>query len=226
MLKAVVFDFDGIIVDSEPMHYRAFQKVLEPLGAGYSWQEYLDRYMGFDDRDAFREAFRVHGLHLGQEQLPELIAAKAACFQDVITGGVQPYPGVVQLIRELSGTIPLAICSGALRSDIEPVLAQLSLQGAFDLMVTADEVEASKPDPASYRLALGRLQEAYPDLHITGGETLAIEDTPAGIDSAHGAGLQVLAVTNSYPAAELASAVKIVDSLNAITVEDLRRFVA
>jgi beta-phosphoglucomutase len=226
MLKAVVFDFDGIIVDSEPMHYRAFQKVLEPLGAGYSWQEYLDRYMGFDDRDAFREAFRVHGLHLDPEQLPELMAAKAACFQEVISDGVKPYPGVVELIRELSGTVPLAICSGALRCDIEPVLVQLSLQGAFDLMVTAEEVAASKPDPASYRLALSRLQEAYPDCQITGGETLAIEDTPAGIESAHGAGLRVLAVTNSYPAAALAGAVQIVTSLDSITLEDLRRFVA
>ncbi|HZV81371.1 MAG TPA: HAD hydrolase-like protein, partial [Geobacteraceae bacterium] len=103
MLKAVVFDFDGIIVDSEPMHYRAFQKVLEPLGAGYSWQEYIDRYMGFDDRDAFREAFKVHGLRLRDGQLSELIDAKAACFQEVIAAGVKPYPGVVELIRALSG---------------------------------------------------------------------------------------------------------------------------
>jgi beta-phosphoglucomutase len=207
------------------MHYRAFQKVLEPLGAGYSWQEYIDRYMGFDDRDAFREAFRVHGLELGPNQLPELIGAKAACFQDVIRDGVKPYPGVVELIRELSGTVPLAICSGALRSDIEPVLARLSLEGAFDLMVTAEEVQASKPDPASYLLALRRLQETFPDRQIAAAETLAIEDTPAGIVSAQGAGLKVLAVTNSYPAAELGKAETTVESLAGISVEVLRRFI-
>lgn len=226
MLKAVVFDFDGIIVDSEPMHYRAFQKVLAPLGAGYSWQEYVDRYMGFDDRDAFREAFRVHGLQLRDGQLGELIAAKAACFQDVIAAGVQPYPGVVELIRSLSGTLPLAICSGALRSDIEPVLAQLSLDGAFDRMVTADEVQVSKPDPASYLLAVRELQEAFPKAGITSAASLAIEDTPAGISSAVCAGLTVLAVTNSYPAAELGMAIKTVGSLAGISLEDLRRLVA
>lgn len=226
MLKAVVFDFDGIIVDSEPMHYRAFQKVLEPLGAGYSWQEYLDRYMGFDDRDAFREAFKVHGLQLREGQLAELIAAKGACFQEVIAAGVNPYPGVVELIRSLAGTLPLAICSGALRSDIEPVLEQLSIAGAFDRLVTADEVQVSKPDPASYLLAVRRLQEAFPDDAITAAGTLAIEDTPAGICSAVNAGLKVLAVTNSYPSSELGMAVKSVASLAGISVEDLRRLVA
>jgi HAD superfamily hydrolase (TIGR01509 family) len=225
MLKAVIFDFDGIIVDSEPMHYRAFQKVLEPLGAGYGWQEYLDRYIGFDDRDAFREAFRVHGLTLRDGQLAELISAKAACFQEVIAHGVEPYDGVVDLIRSLSGTVPLAICSGALRSDIEPVLAQLSLETAFDRMVTADDVEESKPDPASYRLALLRLQEAFPGRDITPAETLAIEDTPAGISSARGAGLQVLAVTNSYPAAALSSTVATVHTLAGLSLEDLRRLI-
>jgi len=226
MLTAVVFDFDGIIVDSEPMHYRAFQKVLEPLGAGYSWQEYIDRYMGFDDRDAFREAYRVHGLELHEGDLSRLIAAKAACFQEVIADGVKPYPGVVELIRSLSGAIPLAICSGALRSDIEPVLEQLALGSAFDLMVTAEEVQASKPDPASYRLAVSRLQESFPSAGITPESSLAIEDTPAGITSAVGAGLTVLAVSNSYPQAELGMATKTVDTLAGISVEELRRLVA
>jgi len=226
MLKAVVFDFDGIIVDSEPMHYRAFQKVLEPLGAGYSWQEYIDKYMGFDDRDAFREAFRFHGLQLHEGELARLIAAKAACFQEVIADGVKPYPGVVDLIKTLSGAIPLAISSGALRSDIDPVLEQLSLGGAFDLMVTAEEVQASKPDPASYLLAIKRLQEAFPEHGITFATSLAIEDTPAGISSAVNAGLTVLAVTNSYPASELGMAARTVDSLAGISVEDLHSLVA
>ncbi|HZV80906.1 MAG TPA: HAD family hydrolase, partial [Geobacteraceae bacterium] len=169
---------------------------------------------------------KVHGLRLRDGQLSELIDAKAACFQEVIAAGVKPYPGVVELIRALSGTLPLAICSGALRSDIVPVLEQLSLTGAFDRMVTADEVQVSKPDPASYMLAVRQLQEAFPGEGITPVASLAIEDTPAGISSAVTAGLTVLAVTNSYPAAELSMAVKSVDSLAGISVEDLRRLVA
>lgn len=225
MLKAIVFDFDGIIVDSEPLHYRAFQKVLHPLGAGFPWEAYLEKYMGFDDRDAFREAFRVAGIPLSDTLLAELVAQKAALFQDVAADGVSPYPGVIQLIKAVSGVIPVALCSGALRSDIEPVLGMLSLGAAFDCMVTAEEVPASKPDPASYLLALKKLQQRFPAAAISAAESVAIEDTPAGITSASRAGLKVLSVTNSYPAAALAGADLIVDSLTEVTPEILGRLV-
>lgn len=224
-MRGVVFDFDGIIVDSEPLHYRAFQKILEPLGAGFSWDDYVDRYMGFDDRDAFREAFRVRGLPLDAVKLAELIAAKATVFHDVAAEGVVAYPGVVALISALSGQIPLAICSGALRSDIEPVLAMLGLANAFDCMVTAEDVSASKPDPASYSLAVERLQHAFPQAAITAAQTVAIEDTPAGIQSAKGAGMRVLAVTNSYPAKDLATADRIVASLSDLEPEELKTLI-
>jgi beta-phosphoglucomutase len=225
MLKAVVFDFDGIIVDSEPLHCKAFQKLLEPLGAGFTWDEYVERYMGFDDRDAFREAFRVHGLHLDDELLSRLIAAKATMFQEVAAEGVNSYSGAVDLIRQLSGKTPLALCSGALMSDIEPVLGMLSIPDAFDCIVTADDVSASKPDPASYLLAIQKLQQLFPSQQILPELSVAIEDTPAGISSAKGAGLKVLSVTNSYPAAELHTADRVVDSLSTITLEDLQQLV-
>lgn len=221
MLRAVVFDFDGIIVDSEPLHYRAFQKVLEPLGAGFSWAEYLERYMGFDDRDAFREAFRISGIPLSAERLAELIDFKASLFHEVASEGVSAYPGVINLIKSISGTIPLAICSGALRSDIEPVLRMLSLSDLFDCMITAEDVPASKPDPASYCLAVEKLQQMFPQNEISAAEAVAIEDTPAGITSAKGAGLRVVAVTNSYPLEELHSADTVVASLADMTLKDL-----
>jgi len=226
MLKAVVFDFDGIIVDSEPLHYRAFQKVLEPLGAGFSWAEYADKYMGFDDRDAFREAFGVSGLALSDQKLAEVIALKASLFHEVASEGVSAYPGVIELIKAISGSIPLAICSGALRSDILPVLEMLSLQDCFDCIVTADDVPASKPDPASYMLAINKLQRLFPDNAITPAGSVAIEDTPAGISSAQGAGLKVLSVTNSYPAKDLAFADMIVESLAEVTPAVLSQLVS
>lgn len=226
MLKAVIFDFDGIIVDSEPLHFQAFQRLLQPLGAGYSWEEYVDCYMGFDDREAFTEACRASGVNLDEEMLGSLISAKAAVFQEVIASGVSPYPGVVDLIRTLAGTVPLALCSGALRSDIEPVLGQLSLTTAFDCMVTAEEVPVSKPDPASYILALKRLQESFPEKGISPSDVVAIEDTPAGISSALGAGLHVLAVTNSYPAEKLGSACEVVSSLADIDLQFLQQMVS
>jgi beta-phosphoglucomutase len=221
MLNAVIFDFDGIIVDTEPLHYKAFQELLVPLGLGYSWEQYLEQYLGFDDRDAFKEAFRAGGRPLSDQELKALMEAKAGAFQTIVSVGVAAYPGVVELIRSLSGTLPLALCSGALRSDIDPILVQLGLTGAFDTLVTADEVAASKPDPESYRLAVQRLQEIYPG-RIDATASLAIEDTPAGIASATGAGLKVLAVTNSYPKERLTGAVKVVDCLAGVDLEALR----
>jgi len=102
----------------------------------------------------------------------------------------------------------------------------LSIQDCFDCIVTADDVAASKPDPASYILSVNRLQLLFPTHAITPSATVAIEDTPAGISSAKGAGLKVLSVTNSYPAKDLASADMIVASLAGLTAESLSRLVS
>ena len=222
MLAAVIFDFDGIIVDTEPLHYKAFQEILVPLGLGYPWEEYLRRYIGFDDRDAFREAFRAGGRALPDRELQALIAEKGRAFQRTIAAGVEPYPGVVELIRAIDGNLPLGLCSGALPSDIEPILEQLGIATLFDVIITAADVQASKPDPASYLLAVASLKEAYPAGGITAGNCLAIEDTPAGIASARAAGLQVLAVTNSYAEEELAGAGRVVNSLTGVDLQGLR----
>jgi len=114
----------------------------------------------------------------------------------------------------LSGNIPLAICSGALREDILPILGKLGISDAFNEIVTADDTHISKPDPAPYKLAMQKLG-------VTSG--LAIEDTPAGIASAKGAGLNVLSVTNSYAAEFLTQADAVVDSLAGLTLASLNQ---
>jgi beta-phosphoglucomutase len=220
MLSAVIFDFDGIIVDTEPIHYRAFQEVLAPLRLGYSWQDYLDHYIGFDDRDALRNAFATVGKTLTNGELVRLVEEKGAVFQRIISSGaVEPYPGVVELLRALSGRIPLALCSGALPTDIDPILMRLGINGIFDAIVTAADVQSSKPDPESYELAVARLKEAHPHRGIIPENCLAIEDTPAGIASAVGAGLKVLAVANSYPEEELSGALLVVGSLEGVNLQ-------
>ena len=212
--QAVIFDFDGVIVDTEPLHYRAFQQILEPLGLGFTWLQYVEKYMGFDDRDAFNEAFKANGRTLEQSDLNRLIATKAEIFQIVIQDGITAYPGVVELIRALhSAKVPLAICSGALHSDINPILGKLGITDCFDIIVTADDVSRSKPDPESYQLAFDKLRVHRPHAGLEACETIAIEDTPAGICSASQAGLQVVAVTNSYDREHLNKANCIVDSL-------------
>jgi beta-phosphoglucomutase len=219
--EAVIFDFDGILVDSEPMHYRAFTEVLDPPGMGFPWKEYVETYMGFDDRDAFREALRTKGIDLDDANLARLVAAKSRAFQDGLRNGVAAYPGVLPLIESLrAADLPLALCSGALRSDIDPILAQLGVARCFDVIVSADDVRRSKPDPESYALAFARLSERYVTMLTVPGKSVAVEDTPAGIRSAKGAGLRVLAVTNSYGAGELAEADWIADSLESVRIEE------
>jgi len=128
----------------------------------------------------------------------------------------------MELIRSIAGHLPLALCSGALPGDIHPILRQLRIDSAFDVMVTAADVAASKPDPASYALAVTRLKAVFPDNKIVAGGCLAIEDTPAGIASATGAGLKAMAVTNSYPEEKLDGAFKVVSSLAGIDLAGLR----
>jgi len=218
--EAVLFDFDGILVDTEPMHYEAFRKVLEPLGMGFRWREYVETYMGFDDRDAFREAFRVHGTALDDAIMATLVAAKSRAFQEGLRNGVTAYPGAVAMIESLHAAgRPLALCSGALRSDIDPILARLGVARCFPVIVAADDVRKSKPDPESYALAFRRLSETHPSSLTVPGASVAVEDTPAGIRSAKGAGLRVLAVTNSYDTGELSGADWIVDSLEKVRID-------
>ncbi|HQU13887.1 MAG TPA: HAD family phosphatase, partial [Thermodesulfobacteriota bacterium] len=178
-----------------------------------------EAYMGFDDRDAFREAFRAKGIDLDDANLAKLVAAKSEAFLRGLRAGVTAYPGAVTLIETLSAAgTPLALCSGALRADIDPILARLGVARRFDAIVSADDVRRSKPDPESYALAFRRLAETYSSSLTVPGKSVAVEDTPAGIRSAKGAGLRVLAVTNSYGTGELAEADWIVESLENVRV--------
>jgi beta-phosphoglucomutase len=211
---AVIFDFDGVIADTEPLHWNAFREVLEPLGIRFTWREYVDVYMGFDDRDAFREAFRRHGRPLGGTRLSELIDAKSRVFRGILRNGVTACPGTLDLIASLHASgVPMAICSGALRSDIDPILSRLGVAGLFLHIVTAGDVRKGKPDPEGYLLAYRKLSLSRPSTLTAPGKCLAVEDTPAGVEAAKRAGLSVLAVTGSYAAAELSGADHVADSL-------------
>ena len=211
-IEAIVFDFDGVIVDSEPLHCAAFQSVLQPLGIHFTWEEYLRDYVGFDDRDALRFAFSRHETDLSDDQMNVLIAKKATEFARLAsTSDVVLYPGVMELLATFSGAIPLAICSGALRQDIEPVLERFNIQSHFPTIVTADQVDRSKPDPESYRKSFELMQQVWGPLNTD--RCIAIEDTPAGITSAKGAGLYTVAVTHTHSDDVLTHADCIITSL-------------
>lgn len=220
MLNAVLFDFDGIIVDSEPMHFRAFNSILEPLGKGFSWEDYCSIYIGYDDRDAFREAFKATGEKICARDLKKMIAEKAKVFQELVDSGeAKPLPGAIELIESLPDRLPIALCSGAFRQDIDPILENLGIANAFNVIVTAEDTKKSKPDPSPYRLTCEKLGLKDPSTAI------AIEDTPLGIISAKGAGLKVLAVTNSYGHEYLLDADAVTNSLGNVTRSSLEDMV-
>ncbi len=227
MPEAVVFDFDGVIADTEKLHYRSALAVVEGDGIAFTWQEYLDDFLGFDDRDLFRYVFARQGKHVEPAKLRALVDAKARAFVEIVEEeGVEAFPGAVELICLLSGTVPLALCSGALRSDVEPILRRLRLSDCFAAAVTAEDTERSKPDPAPYALSLERLRLAMPGRAFEASRCVAIEDTPTGIRAARAAGLRVLAVAHSYGRFQLSEATRVVDSLAGVTLELLDELTA
>lgn len=222
-LRAVIFDCDGVLVDTEPLHYKALQQVLTPLGMGHTYAHYLERYIGFDDRDAFLEAFREGGYPLDEPTLTRLIRAKEELLQDIIAQGITSFPGVVRLVRDLAGRgIPLAVASGALRREVEGFVEALGLADLFPVIVAADDVKKSKPDPETYLKVLEQLCRLGLLNNRRPGRCVAIEDTPAGIQAAKGAGLYVVGVTNSFPAEQIEAADQVVASLEQVTADSLQ----
>lgn len=220
MKRAVIFDFDGVVADTESLHWQAFQTILEPMGLGMSWEAYLEEYIGYDDRDAFRTAFSRGPQALSAADMKRLIRDKAAAFVALAAAGKNViYPGAPALIRDCAATgWALAICSGALRNDIEAILRGTDLLACFGVVVTAEDVTASKPDPESYRRVVELLK-------IDPTQAVVIEDTPAGIASARGAGLRVVGVTTSHDASALIDATHIVPSISDITPALLEKIV-
>jgi beta-phosphoglucomutase len=219
--RAVLFDCDGVIADSEPMHLRAFQEVLAPLGVTITPEEYLARYLGFDDREVVTEALRLHGRATDAKTIEALMTAKAARLRRVLEREARIYPGVVDFVRALVG-LPLAVVSGALREEIEIILCHAGVGDAFRVIVAAEDVGAGKPDPEGFLRALAALGGAGHT--IAAAECLVVEDSPAGLEAARRAGMRRLAVSNSYPAAELRDAADlVVPTLAGLTLERVRR---
>ncbi len=213
---AVLFDFDGVIVDSERLHFETMAEVMAGEGPAFDWDFYRENLMGLDDRGAFALLLQRAGLPPAPEGIRVRIARKARRFaQHAAAGRVPAFPGAVDLIRACAAAAPVGLCSGALRSDIAPVLAALGVEKCFAEQVTAEDVEASKPDPACYRLCVARLAARFPHRGIVPAACVAIEDTGDGIAAARGAGLPVVAVaTNVAPAAlRAAGAAAVVPSL-------------
>lgn len=225
MLRAVLFDFNGVLVDDEPLHLRLMQRVLEEEGIPpFSEETYWRRLVGLDDRGAFRELLEDAGEPVDTPRLMRLIARKSSYYQECIRREGYPFfPGAAELVRRLAPRLHLGIVSGALRDEVEGALSQERLRQSFRVLVTAEDVAASKPDPEGYRRAIEGLNSAPPppDRLLHPHEVLAVEDTRAGIQAARGAGLVTLAVAHTYRADQLRDAERVVASIRDLSVEEL-----
>jgi beta-phosphoglucomutase len=223
-LQAIVFDFDGVIADSEPLHLRAFQQALAENGIELSPQEYFTRYLGYDDVGAFEALARDRGLAMGDRQVASLVARKGVCLQRLLQEGSVLFPGARDFIREAAAAVPIGIASGALRHEIDEIVEAAGVADLFSVIVASGDTPQSKPSPAPYMLAFERLREAAGDT-LEPRRCVAIEDSRWGLQSAQGAGLRLVGVTNSYPAHELPGAELIVDGLKELTLPMLDRLV-
>lgn len=220
-MQALIFDFDGVVMDSEPIHYEAFRQTVAPLGVDFSWEAYCADYLGFDDREGFVAILSDAGRTPDTYDLADLIAAKTQIVQHLLATSTDAIPGTVEMLRAANDAgIPVAICSGALRIEVEVACEALGILDRVRLIVGADDVERSKPDPESYRLALSRLGEVLGQ-SLNPAACVAIEDSPVGLQSAIGAGLRTCALATSYAPAELAIADRVAGNLTEITLDEL-----
>ena len=218
MLQAIVFDFDGVIADSEPLHLRAYQHVLGKNGITLTREEYFARYLGFDDSGLFRALANDRGIAITDDTLNGWINAKSHVVEELLSSGSVLFPGAAACVQTLAARFPMAIASGALEPEIMLVLRNTGLSGHFKTIASASDGVRGKPAPDLYLLALAKLRE-FAQVDAAG--CVAIEDSHWGLEAAKLAGLRTVAVTHTYPAAELTDADLVVDRLSEITIPKL-----
>ena len=223
MLRAIVFDFDGVIADSEPLHFRAFRDVLAASGVELTEHDYYTRYLGFDDLGAFNAIAAERGRAWSAADLAGLAARKAERMEALERDASVLFPGAAAAILRAAAAVPLAIASGALGAEIRRVLDRADLTRYFSAIVSAEDTPAGKPAPDPYRRAVELLSAAAGDPVLQAAECVAIEDSRWGIESARTAGLRTVGVTTSYAAGELSQADLVIASLVDLDVARLQR---
>ena len=220
-LLGVVFDFDGVIADTERLHLQAYQDVLRQRGMTLSRDEYEARYLGFDDVGVFTTVAADRGFTLGPGDLDRLIEAKGRRYEALVGAGDVVFPDAPACIERLAaGNLLLGIASGALHREIEDVLNGAGLRRHFAAIVAADDVEHGKPAPDGYARAVELLSAAVGRPPSPSG-FVALEDSRWGIEAAVAAGLPCVGVTTTYEAGALTGATAIVARLAEVDRDSL-----
>lgn len=217
MRAATLFDYNGVLVDDEDVHFAAFREALVPLGIGLEQETYVARYLGFDDVGAFQAILVDAGRTPSRDEVRALVEAKKPLYLSR-AADLRTFPGARELILRRAALGPVAIVSGALRSEIELGLDKLGVRSEVAFIVSAEDTSACKPDPEGYLEAVRRLAARGENT-----PAVAIEDSLAGVEAAKRAGLRCVAVAHTYAPFELsgAGADVVVPTLASITDEAL-----
>ena len=222
-MRAILFDFDGVIADTEPLHFRGFQRILADIDIPLTEADYYTNYLGFDDRGAFVEALSAKGRPASSDTIADLVKKKAAVYLQTVREHIVIFPGVEAFVRTAATQYPLAIVSGALRAEIDMILDVVGLRSCFSHITSAEDVTQGKPNPQGFRIALKALNGVRRFSPIAAEDCLVIEDSLPGIRGARAAGMKVLAVANTHTEQELREAHAITHSLADVTLEELHR---
>ena len=224
-LQAVFFDFDGVIADTEPLHLRAYQAILTPDGIDLSKEEYYARYLGYDDVGLFEALAKDRGISVPEGRIDGWVKSKAEIVERMVASDSILFPGAAACVRMFAARVPLAVASGALEPEIDIVLRQAGLRECFAGIASASDGVRGKPAPDLYLLAMAKLKAHAAD-RLDPARCIAIEDSHWGIEAAHAAGLRCVAVTSTYPAADLGQADLIVDRLASLTLAVVEQLIA
>jgi HAD superfamily hydrolase (TIGR01509 family) len=217
MVKAVAFDFNGIIVDDEHLHFEAFRLALEPSGVELTHDDYWAHYLALDDPGVIRVLREDYPAELASISDAALLAVKIEHYLGLVGAKAPLFPGAVEAVRALANELPMVIVSGARRVEIETALEQAGIANCFQGIVAAEDTERGKPDPAPYLMGAQLLRRPP-------GQIVAIEDSIGGIASARAAGLRVIAVAQTYPRERLTDADLVLDRIADLDPVVLRRF--
>ena len=224
MLKAIIFDFNGVILDDEPLHFRSMRDAVAAVGILITREEYWNEYLPLDDTRCVEAIGKNHRVALTAATRAAILKQKSIFYRRLLSDKFPLFSGAAEIIRSASQKYPLALASGASREEIETTLSATNLRDCFRIIVAAEDFTLGKPHPESFLLALRGLNEALDGIgpKILPGECLVIEDSVGGIKGARAAGMMCLAVANSYPANDLRHANWVVSSLEDVCLDSLQ----